>query len=407
MGPKHHAEKRKRGRPTKTALRSGSIPSGLCRLDLSAAIACDDKMKTVVDELNVEIRQLECLFEPSARLTLIPLQTQLRRTSRTSSHLNTNKTNTVEHTGSLSNGYPTTLLSGNASFEAAFDSLHRGVQMLHQFSGSEIACSISHVRARRVPSPGLEPTSGLISPPHSIVASPKAPAKQPKSSPFFETDPFSKHPTPKGLRFELHESKYGLIQERIRNDLFALVVQAILWNQTKATAGRPVLFQLLSTYPTPEMLANANTTDILEMIRHLGFQTIRSQRLVKMAKAWVDAPPCPSRRYGVRNYPRAGDSLDVTNGELLAVDDVRAGWEIAHLPGVGAYALDSYRIFYRDTLRGIGENDGHEPEWKRVIPLDKDLRPYLVWRWAQEGWNWDPLTGHREKMSHACAYTAC
>jgi endonuclease III len=221
-----------------------------------------------------------------------------------------------------------------------------------------------------------------------------------KCSPFFETDPFTKQPTPKGLRFDLQESKYGLIQERIRIDLFALVVQAILWNQTTAKAGRPVLFKLLTTYPTPEMLANADPTDILDMIRHLGLQKIRSERLVRMAKAWVDAPPCPSRRYGVRNYPRPGDSPDVTNGELLDVDDVRAGWEIAHLPGVGAYALDSYRIFYRDTLRGIEENDGHEPEWKRVVPLDKDLRPYLAWRWAQEGWTWDPVTGHRERLTH-------
>jgi len=38
--------------------------------------------------------------------------------------------------------------------------------------------------------------------------------------------------------------------------------------------------------------------------------------------------------------------------------DAREGWEIAHLPGMGAYALDSYRIFHRDELRGILIREG-------------------------------------------------
>ncbi|KAF2279787.1 DNA glycosylase, partial [Westerdykella ornata] len=196
----------------------------------------------------------------------------------------------------------------------------------------------------------------------------------------------------------LQESGYGLIQERIRGSLFALVVQAILWNQTRGKAGRPVLFELLTLYPTPEKLAQADPHNLLPVIGKLGLQKIRSERLVKMAKVWVRSPPHPSRRYGKRNYPQKGDNIDTRDGELLDVDDIRSGWEIAHLPGVGAYALDSYRIFYRDTLRGIEPGDGHEPEWKRVLPLDKDLRPYLVWKWAQEGWNWDPITGHRERV---------
>jgi hypothetical protein len=40
-------------------------------------------------------------------------------------------------------------------------------------------------------------------------------------------------------------------------------------------------------------------------------------------------------------------------GEILGSKDAREGWEIAHLPGIWAYALVSYRIFYRDKLRGI------------------------------------------------------
>lgn len=40
-----------------------------------------------------------------------------------------------------------------------------------------------------------------------------------------------------------------------------------------------------------------------------------------------------------------------------------------------------------------------EPEWKRVVPTDKDLKAYLVWKWRSEGWIWDPLTGKQSRVS--------
>lgn len=76
-------------------------------------------------------------------------------------------------------------------------------------------------------------------------------------------------------------------------------------------------------------------------------------------------------------------------------------WEVAHLPGVGAYALDSWRIFCLDEFRkgsletkaaegaGEGQLNNHEnEEWRRVVPKDKELRAYLRWRWAKEGVRW-------------------
>jgi hypothetical protein len=51
---------------------------------------------------------------------------------------------------------------------------------------------------------------------------------------------------------------------------------------------------------------------------------------------------------------------------------------------MGAYAIDSYRIFYRDRLRGVDVSDGVEEEWKRVVPTDKELKLYLDWRWGEE-----------------------
>ncbi|KAH7068032.1 DNA glycosylase, partial [Paraphoma chrysanthemicola] len=176
---------------------------------------------------------------------------------------------------------------------------------------------------------------------------------------------------------------FGLIQERICSSLYALVVQAVLWNQTRGLVARPVLFTLLTKYPTPRQLALASIDELAAMLQPLGLHNIRSLRLIALANAWTSAPPCKERRYRKLHYPSRGCGLDVRPGETLNFDDEREGWEIGHLPGIGAYALDSYRIFYRDKLR-VTPTCGVVPEWKRVTAEDKDLKAYLKWKWATE-----------------------
>ncbi|CUA77342.1 hypothetical protein RSOLAG22IIIB_12690 [Rhizoctonia solani] len=103
---------------------------------------------------------------------------------------------------------------------------------------------------------------------------------------------------------------------------------------------------------------------------------------------------------------------------------------IAHLPFTGPYAIDSFRIFssalngggagarIEEQLERIahltkpdqlstGQGDFDETpswynpidlyvtgdddaEWRKVWPEDKQLRRYLVWRWAIEGVEYDP-----------------
>jgi len=83
---------------------------------------------------------------------------------------------------------------------------------------------------------------------------------------------------------------------------------------------------------------------------------------------------------------------------------------VAHLPGVGPYALDSWRIFGSDGMRGVEVEDGggievkrgqeeKEPEWMRVVPEDKDLRAWMIWRWDREGWVYDVKTGRKRQKS--------
>jgi hypothetical protein len=72
----------------------------------------------------------------------------------------------------------------------------------------------------------------------------------------------------------------------------------------------------------------------------------------------------------------------------------------------GRYAIDSWRIFCRDVLRGEakdwngeGRDGGFQPEWMRVQPRDKELIACLRWMWLKEGFEWNPVTGEKEVAS--------
>ena len=111
------------------------------------------------------------------------------------------------------------------------------------------------------------------------------------------------------------------------------------------------------------------------------------------------------------HYPNKDSGKNISpQEEPIAAEDPREAWEIAHLPGVGAYALDSWRIFCRDSLRGRPSAmlqlhakgaiaTELDQEWATVLPTDKELRAYLRWRWLRLGFLWDSLTGETRRIS--------
>lgn len=173
----------------------------------------------------------------------------------------------------------------------------------------------------------------------------------------------------------------------------------------------PVFYDLISRYPTPLCLSTANQPDIVSIFRPLGLQNQRARKCIALAKTWLESPPTKGKRWKRLNYPNPADGRDIKPDELpLPDDDPRPAWEVAQLTGIGAYAIDSWRIFCRDALRGLPtgvptlaelENEDTrreemEKEWTRVLPLDKELRAYLRWRWLRCGIEWDPVGGGRK-----------
>jgi len=167
---------------------------------------------------------------------------------------------------------------------------------------------------------------------------------------------------------------FGLIQESIAPNLYFLVIQAILWNQTHGRQARPVFFAFIEKYPDAEPLSEAALGELTAMLQPLGLHNIRARRCIALAKWWMEDPPSPTRYYRRRDYPG-----------VTLIRPADREFEITHPPGVGPYALDSFGIFHRDEMRrltgdrlGTGASqDGFEPEWKRVLPKDKELRAYL------------------------------
>ena len=206
----------------------------------------------------------------------------------------------------------------------------------------------------------------------------------------------------------LQATAFGLVQEALAHDPFRLLLAVIFLNKTRGHVALPVFYELTERYPTPADLAAANSDDVVEIIQCLGLQNQRAATCINLAKAWLERPPARGRRYRVLHYPRKGNGRDIKTGEIIDEDDERVGWEIGQLPGVGAYAIDSWRIFCRDELRGLpsrlpkeltpeAKEADIEKEWARVLPLDKELRAYLRWRWLRNGWEWDPVTGERKR----------
>ncbi|CZT49791.1 related to 5-methylcytosine G/T mismatch-specific DNA glycosylase [Rhynchosporium secalis] len=202
----------------------------------------------------------------------------------------------------------------------------------------------------------------------------------------------------------LSASHFGLIQEKLAHDPFRLLIAVTFLNRTHGKHAIPVFYSLMDKYPTPEELINADKADIVSVIQHLGLQNQRAATYQTYANIWVENPPSKDKRYPVRGYPHSERGRDIKKGETVTDSDPRFAWEIGHMTQ-GPYAIDSWRIFCRDVLRGVAEGyngegtekqEGFQPEWMRVLPEDKELRAYLRWMWLKEGFEWDPFTGEKE-----------
>ena len=111
----------------------------------------------------------------------------------------------------------------------------------------------------------------------------------------------------------------------------------------------------------------ANVEDLRYLIRPLGLQDTRAKRLIKLSSQYLADPPQLDRLYPSRAEVVTVTVHEDTQRARAVVRTKYPPTPISHLPGVGGYALDSYRIFCAGG-----------DEWKHVYATDKELIRYLV-----------------------------
>ncbi|KAJ7062500.1 DNA glycosylase [Mycena amicta] len=180
---------------------------------------------------------------------------------------------------------------------------------------------------------------------------------------------------PDSLHERLLRLKPQLIQETVAEDPWKLLVAVTLLNKTNGVLAIPVFWEIMTRWSTPFALSQATESTLVELLTPLGTQNRRAERLIALSRTYLVDPPSAydsrrSRASGPLISPRKRLRYPAT--------------PISHLPGAGAYALDSYRIFCAED----------KDAWRDVRASDKELVRYLKWKWAAvEGRKWDPIVG--------------
>lgn len=123
--------------------------------------------------------------------------------------------------------------------------------------------------------------------------------------------------------------KERYIQEEFKSDPWKMMIACIMLNHTNIVQVRRVIYDFFDRFPTCEDVSEKDREEITKMTKSLGFFNKRTNSIIKFSKAFKEFE---------------GDDISV-------------------LPGIGKYASDSYRIFFKNDLD--------------VVPEDKKLIEYL------------------------------
>lgn len=121
-----------------------------------------------------------------------------------------------------------------------------------------------------------------------------------------------------------------LIQEIFRENPWKMLIGCMMLNQTKATQVRQVIYEFFEEYPDEQAVLDADTMEMVEMLRPLGLYNRRTKNIKNFTYDWI----------------RDRNKKDVSK-----------------LRGIGKYGWDSYEIFINGNLD--------------VEPTDKVLIAYL------------------------------
>jgi len=128
------------------------------------------------------------------------------------------------------------------------------------------------------------------------------------------------------------KSPHGLIQENLWPNEWKILISCLLLNQTTRKQVDKVIDDFFDRWPTPECFLSAHLGEVSHLLNPLGFHNRRPLTIYKFTVGYLEGR-----------------------------------WEEPiELYGIGKYANDAWRIFYRG-------------DWKSVEPQDHALNMYHKW----------------------------
>ena len=169
-------------------------------------------------------------------------------------------------------------------------------------------------------------------------------APQEMVSHFFQPDveqPMTPPPGSRGLHrcvdYSPPKSPHGLIQERLHDHPWQLLVATIFLHKTSSRVALPLFEKFIQKYDAPCKVLSADWREIADLLQPMGLHKKRAQIIIRFSGEYL-------------------------NKDWLYPDE---------LFGIGKYGRDSYRIFC------LGE-------WKKVQPKDHKLNLYYDWITEQD-----------------------
>ncbi|GBB93482.1 hypothetical protein RclHR1_02180024 [Rhizophagus clarus] len=134
-------------------------------------------------------------------------------------------------------------------------------------------------------------------------------------------------------------SPFNLVQETLYYDPWKLLIATMFLNRTRGSQALPIMWKFLEEYPTPQKAVLADIHTLADLLRPLGLQNSRAERIIKFSYAYL------------------------LNSNFKTPKN---------LFGMGKYAEDSWKLFC--------EKDDNWMEEYGLEPEDKILQLYVNWR---------------------------
>ena len=100
-----------------------------------------------------------------------------------------------------------------------------------------------------------------------------------------------------------------ILQEVYQDDGWKMLTCCMLLNLTNRKQVDTIRDELFKRYPTPQVMMNANQSELAVLLKPLGLYNRRAKSLIKMSKGYVKGFKNVSELYGIGQY--ANDSWEI------------------------------------------------------------------------------------------------